>query len=101
MKYKWPHSVAGAKVGEREARQALSRRMLVLLGEGDTDPNVSDLDKTAGSMAQGANRVERGEHFIANATALAREIGVPFGWELAYVPGAAHEGQCVGAEITG
>jgi poly(3-hydroxybutyrate) depolymerase len=92
VKFKWPHSLAGAKVGEREARQALSRRMLVLLGEGDTDPNVSDLDKTAGSMAQGANRVERGEHFIASATSLAKELGVALSWELAYVPGTAHEG---------
>jgi hypothetical protein len=66
--------------------------MLVLLGEGDTDPSVSDLDKTAGSMAQGANRVERGEHFIASATSLAKELGVALRWELAYVPGTAHEG---------
>jgi poly(3-hydroxybutyrate) depolymerase len=92
VKFRWPHSLAGAKVGEKEARQALSRRLLVLLGEGDTDPNASDLDKTPGSMAQGANRVERGALFIANATALAGELGVPFRWELAHIPGTAHEG---------
>lgn len=92
VQFRWPHSLAGAKVGEKEARQALSRRMLVLLGEGDTDPNASDLDKTPGSMAQGANRVERGALFIAQATSLAKELGVPFRWELAYVPGTAHEG---------
>jgi poly(3-hydroxybutyrate) depolymerase len=91
-RFKWPHSLAGAKVGEKEARQALSRRLVLMLAEGDTDPNAADLDRTEGSLAQGANRLERGENFFKAATSLARELGAPFKWELAYVPGTAHEG---------
>jgi dienelactone hydrolase len=92
VSFKWPHSLAGAKVGEKEARQALSRRLLVLLGENDTDANAADLDNADGSLAQGANRVERGEYFFATATALAKEIGAPFNWELSYVPNTDHNG---------
>lgn len=91
-KFKWPHSLAGAKVGEAEARAAFGRRYLVLLGEKDTDPNDPDLDKAEGSMAQGANRLERGEHFFAAATGVARDLGVAFRWELSYVPGVSHDG---------
>lgn len=92
VKFKWPHSLAEAKVGEKEAREALGRRLVVLLGEGDTDPNDPDLDRSEGSLAQGANRLERGENFFKAATTLARETGATIGWELSYVPGTSHSG---------
>ena len=63
--------------------------MVVLLGEKDTSPKDPDLDKSDGSMKQGANRVERGENFFGAATTAARDLGVKLAWELSYVPGAA------------
>jgi poly(3-hydroxybutyrate) depolymerase len=92
VKYTWPYALVGAKVGEKEARQALGKRMVVMLGEGDTDPNAPDLDRTEGSLAQGANRLERGRNFYRAASELAKEAEAAFLWELAYVPGTAHEG---------
>lgn len=91
-KFKWPHSLVEARVGEKEAREAMGRRLLVLLGEGDTDPNDPNLDRTEGSAAQGAHRLERGENFFKAATTLARETGAAFAWELSYVPGTSHKG---------
>jgi poly(3-hydroxybutyrate) depolymerase len=91
-KFKWPYAVAGSKVGEKEVRQAFSKRMVVLLAEGDVDPNDPNLDRTDGSLAQGANRVERGEAFFSAATSLAKGHGMPFAWELSYIPGVAHDG---------
>ncbi len=87
----YPHSLVDSPAGEKELRQALQKRVLVVLGEADTDPNHPDLDKSEGSMKQGANRVERGENFFAAATSAARDLGVKLGWELSYVPGAGHD----------
>lgn len=88
----WPHSLAGAKVGEAEAKRALGQRLIVLLGEADTDPNAQDLDRSPGSAAQGAHRLERGRFFHRAAASLAREQGVDFRWDIATVPGVAHSG---------
>lgn len=92
VKFAWPHSLAGAKVGEPEVRQAFSRRFWLLLGEADTDAGDPNLDQSEGSNAQGENRLARGEHFFAAATTLAREMGVPLQWQLSYVAGTAHDG---------
>jgi hypothetical protein len=90
--YKWPHSLVESPAGEKELRMALSRRMLVLLGDADTNTDDKDLDKADGSMKQGATRLERGETFFAAATAAARELGARFAWELSHVPGVGHSG---------
>ena len=89
--FKYPHSLVGSPAGEGELRAALGRRLVVLLGEQDTRTDDPDLDKSEGSMKQGANRVERGEAFFAAATGAARDLGVKFAWELSYVPGAGHD----------
>jgi pimeloyl-ACP methyl ester carboxylesterase len=89
--FDYPHSLVGSPAGEGELRAALGRRLVVLLGELDTKADDPDLDRSEGSMKQGANRLERGEAFFAAATGAARDLGVKFAWELSYVPGAGHE----------
>jgi poly(3-hydroxybutyrate) depolymerase len=86
----YPHSLVGSPVGEKELRTALQRKMHVILGEEDTDPQHRSLDNSEASQAQGANRVARGERFVATATAAANALGVKLAWELTYVPGAGH-----------
>jgi poly(3-hydroxybutyrate) depolymerase len=71
----WPHSLVDAKVGEREARRALGQPLTILLGESDTDPNASDLDRQPGSLAQGAQRRARGKQFHRVAAAHAPAQG--------------------------
>jgi poly(3-hydroxybutyrate) depolymerase len=90
--FPWPDSLAGSPAGEQELRQALARKVYVMVGEKDVDPNHRDLDRSAGPMAQGANRVERGRSFFKASGDAAQELGVKFAWELAIVPGSAHSG---------
>lgn len=90
--FPWPDSLAGSPAGEKELRQALGRRLTVMVGELDVDPNHKDLDRSAGAMAQGANRVERARAFFRAAGNAAQELGVHFAWEFATVPGSAHSG---------
>ncbi len=92
----YPHSLVEAKVGEAELRQALQRRLIVMLGDKDVDPDHKDLSKSAGAMKQGAHRHERGEEFFKAATAAAGALNVKFGWELIEVPGVAHSAEPMG-----
>jgi poly(3-hydroxybutyrate) depolymerase len=88
--HRFPHSLVGSPAGEPELRRALQRKMYVMLGEEDVDPQHKDLDQSEGSQKQGANRVERGENFFGAATTSARDLGASFAWELSYVPGVGH-----------
>ncbi|MGZ5078514.1 MAG: hypothetical protein ACXWHZ_03100 [Usitatibacter sp.] len=88
----FPYSMVNAKAGEAELRQALARRLIVLVGENDNDPDDENLNKSAGAIKQGATRVERGENFIKAATTAARDLGVKLAWELDEVPDAAQDG---------
>ena len=89
----FPYSLVEARVGEAELRKALAKRVVLMLGEKDADPDDENLNKSAGAMKQGETRVERGENFFMAATAAANELGVKFAWELVELPDVAHDGQ--------
>lgn len=89
----FPYSLVNARVGESELRRALSRRLVLMVGDKDTDPDDENLNKTAGAMKQGEMRVERAENFFKAATAAANDLGVKLAWELIEVPDTAHDGE--------
>ena len=88
----FPYSLVGAPVGEAELRRALAKRLIILAGEKDDDPDAENLNKSAGAMKQGEARVERAENFFKAATAAAGDLGVKMAWELVEVPDTAHDG---------
>ena len=92
----YPYTLHESKIGEAQVRQALARRMVLLVGENDTDPDDENLYNTDGAKKQGANRVERAENFFKVSTALAGELGVKFAWELVEVPATGHSGKGMG-----
>jgi len=87
----YPYSLVGSRVGETQVRQALAKRLVLLVGENDTDPDDENLNKSEGAMKQGANRLERGQNFFKAAGRLAGELGVKPGWQWVEVPGTAHD----------
>jgi hypothetical protein len=87
----FPYSLVDSPAGEAELRQALARRVLLLVGEKDSDPDAENLNQSAGAKKQGDSRVERGENFFKAVTAAAQELGVKLGWELTEVPETAHD----------
>ncbi len=87
----YPYSLIGSKAGEAQVRQALAKRLIVMVGEKDSDPDDEQLDKSDGAMKQGATRVERGENFFKAANRVAAELGVKLAWEYLEVPDAAHD----------
>ncbi len=88
----FPYSLVGSPAGEAELRRALARKLYLILGEKDTDPDDENLNNSEQAKKQGAMRVERGENFFMAATSAAQALGVPFAWELVEAPDVAHDG---------
>ncbi len=86
----FPYSLDERLVSPDQLRQVFARRLIVLLGEADTDTDAANLPSARQALAQGANRLERGRHFFAVAQAGAQKAGVPLAWQLSTVPGVGH-----------
>lgn len=87
----YPYSLKGTPVVDATLAAALSRPMLVMLGDRDIDPDHHQLNKSRGAEEQGATRFARGEHFMAAASEEARRLGVSLRWREVVVPGVAHQ----------
>jgi pimeloyl-ACP methyl ester carboxylesterase len=93
----YPYGLQGAPVNAMTSCLGYSRKMTVMLGEADTDPNHYpdpnhyQLRRTKEAMRQGANRFARGMTFFETAKRDAATRNCAFNWTLHTVPGAAHE----------
>jgi len=93
----YPHSLVDSPVpvGEAELRQALAKRVIVLVGENDTEPDSDNWNANASGKKLGDSRIDRGENFFKAATAAAQDLGVKLGWQLVEMPPTAQDGQAV------
>ncbi len=89
----FPFGLGGTGCGIDDVRALLARPLLVLLGESDNDPEHPQLPREPGAMRQGPHRFARGNHYFETGRREAERLGVPFGWQLATVPGIAHSGE--------
>jgi poly(3-hydroxybutyrate) depolymerase len=85
-----PYGLGGSGVTPADLKTALTRPVLVLLGEADIDPNHRPMPRTPEANAQGLHRFSRGLNYFRLATEQTVRLGVPFGWKIATVPGVAH-----------
>ena len=86
----WPMGLMHAELGEEELRAAFRRRLVVLLGEDDTDVHDTDLPQDDESLAQGPHRLARGKYFFEYARSLALKHGWQFSWKLQPMPAIGH-----------
>ena len=86
----YPHGLRGARVNDNDLRLFFGRRVTVLLGDADTDPNNPSLDRSPNAMLQGAYRFARGNAYFKAVREHAEKAGWAFNWEMQYVPGVAH-----------
>lgn len=86
----FPYGLNGAPVTEEALQNALSRPVLLLLGEEDNDPNHRHLRRAPEAMEQGAHRFSRGHNYYRAGSAASETLGVDFGWKLQTVPGVGH-----------
>lgn len=86
----FPYGLQGSGADDAQLRAAFARRLIVMLGDADNDPNHRYLNNSDGARRQGAHRLARGLAYFDRAKALARKLGAPFGWRLEIVPDAGH-----------
>ncbi|OZV70578.1 T9SS type A sorting domain-containing protein [Winogradskyella aurantia] len=73
---------------------AFSKKLIVHLGEDDTDPNSPGLrHNTIVDNQQGLFRLERGQYFYSTSETTAANLNVLFNWENELVPNVGHEPQ--------
>ena len=87
----YPYGLKDSAVTREMLEQAMQRPLTILLGEDDTDPEHPSLRRTPEALAQGLHRFARGQAFFAAGQAASLDLGVPFAWQLATVPGADHD----------
>lgn len=93
----FPYTLVNAPggVGEAQLRVALQRKVLLLVGQNDSDPDAEKLFQSSGAKKQGESRLDRGENFLKAITSASTELGVKLGWEFSEVPETAHDGRAM------
>ncbi|HEY3168049.1 MAG TPA: hypothetical protein VGK57_12510 [Candidatus Binatia bacterium] len=87
----FPYGLQKSGLFESGLREALGRKLIILLGEKDTDPRHPLLNRSASAMRQGMHRLERGQNFHRAGARAAEGLNAPFHWQIATVPEADHD----------
>lgn len=91
----YPVGMGGLDLDESHLRRYLGRRLIVLLGDADTDSAAPDLPREEAAMAQGLHRLARGLWHFDHCKRVADRLETPFGWTLEVVPRAGHVDQAI------
>lgn len=86
----YPYGGRGISLTQADFRQWFNRRMTILLGDQDIDPEHVDLVRTAEANLQGPHRLARGEAFYSAAQREAARLGTNLNWNKVIVPGVDH-----------
>ena len=76
---------------ENELPSVFARKLIIMSGEKDTNPNDSSLANFPEAEAQGSTRFARAQFYYATAQSEAGRLGVPLNWEYHTVPGVGHD----------
>ncbi|MBX7495111.1 hypothetical protein K3172_04475 [Qipengyuania sp. 6B39] len=91
MSRAYPVGLGATPVTRDDLAAALRKRLIILLGTEDTDPNDPTLPTSSVAMEQGPNRLERGRYFFARAQEAAADQSVSLVWRIEYVQGVGHD----------
>lgn len=89
-KRKFPYGLKSSGITEAELARAFARKLIVLIGNKDTDTNHKYLQQTPQASAQGQNRFKRGKRFYRTAQREAEKLRIPLQWELIIVRNIGH-----------
>jgi len=81
----------GSPLSEKDLKTVFSRKLIIMSGELDTNPNDPSLAHFPAADAQGANRFERARNYFNAAKKEAARLNVTLSWEYLTVPGVEHD----------
>ncbi len=89
---KYPYGVKKTDIIPLTGLQnSYEKRLIILLGELDNDPNLGTFRKTKLAMEQGANRLERGTNFFNANAKLSKQNDWLFNWEMDTIKDVGHD----------
>lgn len=87
----FPYGLGQSAIDPGRLEKSLQRPVTILLGEEDPETGDKSPRQTPGMMAQGPNRLARGQAFFEAARAAADQLDVPFNWSIETVEGAGRD----------
>ncbi|MBV9583527.1 MAG: alpha/beta hydrolase [Alphaproteobacteria bacterium] len=93
----YPDGLGGIGLTQDDVVRLLFYPLVIFSGDRDIDGTTENFPKHETAMAQGSNRFERAQFFLADGQAEAARLGVPCRWTRVVVPGVAHEGMKMSA----
>ncbi len=90
----FPYGIDKSELTTTNFTDAFPKRLIVHLGQNDTDPNSPGLrhNPTVDNQ-QGLNRLDRGRYFYTESLAYAQTISSTFNWQKQEVAGVGHDPQ--------
>jgi len=90
----YPQGLGGVEVSDDSLKKAYAKRVIILLGDRDNNPQHKSLNRELESLRQGPHRFSRGHNFYNNSLFKASMLlKVPFNWSLSIAPGVSHSNQ--------
>jgi|GEM_PF-1160445 len=86
----FPYGLRISPVNEAQVKQAFAKRLTVMLGKLDNNPNAAGLRRNEQADAQGIHRLARGKHFFAQSQGIATNLQTLFNWRIFEVEGVGH-----------
>ena len=80
--FEYPYGLTKSNIGETALPSIFEKKLILLLGSEDRDPNGKSLRKTKEAQRQGPHRLARGLTMYRVGRATAKELGTPFNWSL-------------------
>lgn len=86
----FPHGIKNTPFTENHIRNFMSKKLYIMLGTKDINPNDPNLNNSPEAKAQGAHRFARGYYFWDKINEIHTSKNYPLNWEIKNVDGAAH-----------
>jgi pimeloyl-ACP methyl ester carboxylesterase len=87
----YPFGLKDSPVYNSNLSKVFARKLIIMSGGRDTDPNAGDLANFPEAEAQGSTRFERARFYFTTAQSEAGRLRVPLNWEYHVVPGVGHD----------
>jgi len=97
----YPNGIGDLDITDAQIEQVYSKKVVVTVGELDTDPNSYQLKHNEFTDAQGLNRYERALFYYDYMKADAAARGVPFNWDLLVVENVGHPAELMAHATAG
>ncbi len=87
----FPYGLMNTAMDQETLVNRLESRMMIQLGEEDTDPNDQYLRTSDEAMEQGQHRFERGHSFLEQAEEISNQLNADLQWFIRTVPETGHD----------